>query len=80
MSDVKAALTQDAVLPKNRIEEARVVEFVKDFKKFKKGDTTIMHVSGADLLAKKYKDFVKVSEVNEKAEVKKAKEVAGIKD
>lgn len=80
MSDVKAALTQDAVLPKNRIEEARNVEFLTDLKNFKKGDATIMHKSGAELLEKKYPKSVKVTEVNEKAELKKAKEVAGIKE
>lgn len=86
MSDVKQALNQDAVQPKNRIEEARNVEFLADFKvikgipTFKKGDKTVMHVSGAKKLEEKYPKLVKVTELNEKEELKKAKEVAGIKD
>lgn len=78
MSDVKQALNQDSVINKLRIEEARNVEFLEDFKKFKKGDKTIMHVSGADLLKERYPKSVKVTELDEKAEVKKAKEAAGI--
>ena len=81
MSDVKQALNQDAVLPKNRIEEARNVEFLADFKGiYKKGDKTVMHVSGAEKLESKYPKLVKVTELNEKEELKKAKEIANIKD
>lgn len=78
MSDIKQALSQDSVLPKGRIEDARNVEFLQDFKKFKKGDTTIMHFSGADKLSKNYPKHVKVTDLDEKKELKKAKEVAGV--
>lgn len=80
MSDVKQALNQDSVLPKGRLEDARNVEFLTDLKRFKKGDKTIMHFSGAALLEKRYPKSVKVTELDEKSEIKKAKEVAGIKD
>ena len=78
MSDIKQALSQDSVLPKGRIEEARNVEFLENFKKFKKGDSTIMHVSGAESLKARYPKFVKVTDLDEKKELKKAKEVAGV--
>lgn len=80
MSDVKQALNQDSVIPKNRIEEARNVEFLADFKGFKKGDKTIMHFTGAELLLSRYPKSVKVTELDEKAELKKAKEVAGTQE
>lgn len=78
MSDVKQALNQDSVINKLRLEEARNVEFTENFKSFKKGDKTIMHVSGAELLLERYPKSVKVTEINEKEEVKKAKAVAGV--
>lgn len=78
MSDIKQALSQDSVLPKGRIEDARNVEFLDNFKKFRKGEKTIMHFSGAEKLASKYPKLVKVTQLDEKSEVKKAKEVAGV--
>lgn len=80
MSDVKQALNQDSVLPKGRIEDAKNVEFLTDFKKFKKGEKTVMHVSGAKILEERYPKAVKVTDLDEKAEVKKAKEQAGVKE
>lgn len=80
MSDVKQALNQDSVPNKGRIEDARNVEFLGDFKGFKKGDKTIMHFSGAESLEKRYPKLVKVTELDEKSELKKAKEVAGVKE
>lgn len=72
-------------IPNRRIETTRKVVFEKDFTKgkskkviYKKGETHYIH---KDVVEKsKLKDFGKVSEVDFKAEVAKAKKALGVKD